>query len=438
MSTDSNYYGHFFPVQEVGRFLKRHSQRPDKYREIGMRWLIEGKVTWQRFNSFGKPEHMIADIQRRKPNAVYVGPTYNTDPTLRWVLGKERLHPVEQRLVFDVDLTDYDDLRTCECVAKTSGLRVCEKCWPLAAIAVIVLRNLLRYKFGFHEFLCTFSGNKGVHCWVLDQQVLSYTDETRLNISEYFRPFMKGIYTHCVPLQLCPVLEQCYEQVVKPLFEQHILGRVISFRTEHGQSLLHKVVQSHQHSPDFLQQLPSIPDELELWRHIESKLREYTSEHVVRAVVMMCTFPRIDKDITTTMQHLIRCPFTVNGRGGRVCVPIRYQDALEFAPELAPTASTIKDSLSDYLEILEEALVAPWCKLWVCRVCENSTNVENYKPANIFHSQKEWKQHHEDVPHGRSHSAENSTAKAIALELDVNATTSFKQTIYTSLLRIKL
>ena len=41
--------------------------------------------------------------------------------------------PVERELVFDIDLTDYDDVRTCG-----KGAHICNKCWPLMAIAIKV------------------------------------------------------------------------------------------------------------------------------------------------------------------------------------------------------------------------------------------------------------------------------------------------------------
>ena len=48
--------------------------------------------------------------------------------------GSRKFMPVERELVFDIDLTDYDEVRTCG-----KGAHICNKCWPLMAIAIKVL-----------------------------------------------------------------------------------------------------------------------------------------------------------------------------------------------------------------------------------------------------------------------------------------------------------
>ena len=53
--------------------------------------------------------------------------------------------PISKELVFDVDLTDYDPIRTC-----CSGVTICEKCWQFITMAVKVVDASLRDDFGFN------------------------------------------------------------------------------------------------------------------------------------------------------------------------------------------------------------------------------------------------------------------------------------------------
>lgn len=65
--------------------------------------------------------------------------------TFEWWLSQCRpaaadgkFFPVSRELVFDIDLTDYDDVRTCG-----SGGHICNSCWPLMAVAIQVVPSPL-------------------------------------------------------------------------------------------------------------------------------------------------------------------------------------------------------------------------------------------------------------------------------------------------------
>lgn len=76
-------------------------------------------------------------LKARAPAKIDIGPVYTQDPAKRAAYkgesGARAFRPVERELVFDIDLTDYDDVRN-----SGSGTSMSSKCWILMAIAIKV------------------------------------------------------------------------------------------------------------------------------------------------------------------------------------------------------------------------------------------------------------------------------------------------------------
>lgn len=66
-----------------------------------------------------------------------------SQPRDRKTLQPNALRPEQRELVFDIDMTDYDEIRTC-----CSGGAICRRCWGYIAGAVKVLDQVLRGEFG--------------------------------------------------------------------------------------------------------------------------------------------------------------------------------------------------------------------------------------------------------------------------------------------------
>lgn len=160
--------------------------------------------TYLRYNSFSSAEELKRQTVRLNPTRFEIGPMYNARVSIEAVLlvctshrsGQPRdkktlrpgaLQPLQRELVFDIDMTDYDEIRTC-----CSGKGICKRCWGFIAVAVKVLDNALKDQFGFQHRLWVYSGRRGIHCWISDEEAMVLTDDQRRAIMGWLEVIKGG------------------------------------------------------------------------------------------------------------------------------------------------------------------------------------------------------------------------------------------------------
>lgn len=99
---------------------------------------------------------MTADIKKMNPYKIDIGAVFTDKPKDHKKLKASEFKPLERELVFDIDMTDYDEIRTC-----CSGAAICKKCWFFMNTAVKVVDVALREDFGFQNLLWA---SKNPHC----------------------------------------------------------------------------------------------------------------------------------------------------------------------------------------------------------------------------------------------------------------------------------
>ena len=88
-------------------------------------------------NAVQNAAELLNALKEKVPSKIDIGPIYTQDPQRRAAYKGDTsatgFQPVERELVFDIDLTDYDDVRN-----SSSGTGMSPQCWSLMHIAIQV------------------------------------------------------------------------------------------------------------------------------------------------------------------------------------------------------------------------------------------------------------------------------------------------------------
>lgn len=121
------------------------------------------------------------DVVSIIPTRFEIGPVYTANPRDRKSFRNQTtFKPVAKELCFDIDLTDYDEIRTC-----CDKANICGKCWTFATMAIEVMDAALREDFGFKHIMWVYSGRRGVHAWVCDRAARGMSDQQRRAVVGY-------------------------------------------------------------------------------------------------------------------------------------------------------------------------------------------------------------------------------------------------------------
>jgi DNA primase small subunit len=63
--------------------------------------------------------------------------------------------------------------------------------------------------------------------------------------------------------------------------------------------------------------------------------------HAMEDIVLQYTYPRIDAEVSKHRNHLLKAPFCVHPKTGRICVPVDPARIDQFDPELVPTVGQL-------------------------------------------------------------------------------------------------
>jgi DNA primase small subunit len=348
------YYGKLFPFSKMWKWMSYGNDGLGSRREFS--FTLDGDV-YIRYLSFEDAAGWQNECLKRLPHKMDMGAIFSAPPKQHNAIKASEFQPEERELVFDIDLSDYDDVRT-----SGSGAFISEKCWQFMIAAVKVVDDSLRNDFGFQNLLWVYSGRRGVHCWVADPRARRLSNEERMAIGKYFAVAGGGKESGdgkaVKKCELRTPIHPSVRRAVKtlmPVFvnmlssdEQGFLDSekgmedVLVYMPDEGiKSRLRGLWESKKTGDEKWTQLAR-----EMRKHNNGKGKRYSP--ALEEIVLGFLYPRLDVHVTEQRNHLLKSPWVVHPKTGRVCVPFDPDKVADFSPEAVPTVQDLAGEFNTY------------------------------------------------------------------------------------------
>ncbi|KAH8840480.1 hypothetical protein MCOR27_006467 [Pyricularia oryzae] len=347
-----SFYQRLFPWRYLFQWLN-HSPNPTNdfaHREFAFTLQNDAYL---RYQSFTTSDLLRKDVLRLMPSRFEIGPVYNTNPRERKTLrNSSAFKPLAKELCFDIDLTDYDDIRTC-----CDKANICNKCWQFMTMAIKTVDVALRDDFGFKHIMWVYSGRRGAHAWVCDKKARVMDDQKRRAITGYLEVVRGGAQSGKkvnVRRPLHPHLSRSLD-ILKGHFQEDVLRAQDPWESEEQAEKLLQLLPDRTLNDSLRKKWASSPgrSSLSKWADIDTVAKTGASRNLdakalleaKQDIVLEYTYPRLDIEVSKKLNHLLKSPFVVHPGTGRVCVPIDTKNLEDFDPLGVPTVQELLEEI---------------------------------------------------------------------------------------------
>ncbi|NXT02855.1 PRI1 primase, partial [Jacana jacana] len=197
---------------------------------------------------------------------------------------------------------------------------------------------------GMKHRLWVYSGRRGVHCWVCDDAVRKWSPSLRAAAVEYLT-LVKRAGTRCWPSSQKISFPQrlCRAWREGPWWGGESEGSAVSVI-----GLDHRP----QHRESLRGEFPKKRDSVQRWELLKSKMERTRVSgrggccpspvcYADWEIMLQYCFPRLDINVSKGIGHLLKSPFSVHPKTGRISVPLDLQKLDQFDPFAVPTISSL-------------------------------------------------------------------------------------------------
>lgn len=213
--------------------------------------------------------------------------------------------------------------------------------------------------FGFEHILWVFSGRRGIHCWVCDQVARHLPGKSRSAVASYLQLIQTVGNTSVVRIgdKMHSSVRRAF-RVVEPMFDEIILHDQNLFAKPAGVAKLLATVADDKLKLDLDAILKACPagDSKAVWTAFKTFIlaqrgvgpQSRVFRNTLEEVQLALLYPRLDINVTKGLNHLLKAPFCVHPKTGKVCVPFNPNVAAKFDPNTVPTITQLLTEINAF------------------------------------------------------------------------------------------
>lgn len=199
--------------------------------------------------------------------------------------------------------------------------------------------------FNFEHILWVFSGRRGIHCWVCDKIARHLDNKNRNAVAEYLNLFttqnsasrvsLPGDRMHHSMKRAHRIVEQYFDEIC--LNDQNVFG------SAEGRKKLLELIPDENARKDLEKSIMAVEagDSKTVWdtikRYVNGNRNVKKLKFVIEEIQMSILCPRLDISVSKTANHLLKAPFCVHPKTGKVCVSFNPSAVSKFDPTTVPT-----------------------------------------------------------------------------------------------------
>lgn len=207
-----------------------------------------------------------------------------------------------------------------------------------------------------------FSGRRGIHCWVCDKTARHLDNKNRNAVAEYLNLFTQQNSASRVTVtgdRMHHSMKRAHD-ICAAYFEEICINDQNIFGTMDGRQKLLELIPDEQMRKElesYLQQIGD-GDSKTVWNAVENlvkanHMKKETQRKVkflIEEIQMSLLCPRLDISVSKTANHLLKAPFCVHPKTGKVCTPFHPSAVNKFDPTTVPTIRQLLSEIDQFDE----------------------------------------------------------------------------------------